>query len=298
VTSFSNLASGRGAATSAVLAPTAQPELPDHADPPADTAQEAAAIGMFAFARGPRAGTCLHEILERVDFTRIGTNETAAIVRTSLERHGLLYAWQHGRPDFDPLAATVSMLERLTRAPLPGCGLRLEQVDRAHRLSEWQFYTPVGSLSTRLVAQVLGRHGTRLVASQYSPALHARPDALTHGFLNGFVDLVFAHEDRWYIVDWKSNHLGARPADYDRETLWHAMCADDYVLQYHLYALGLHRYLRHRLNGYEYSRDFGGVYYGFLRGIEPPTERGWYFDRPAPELIDALDTAVGREPAP
>jgi exodeoxyribonuclease V beta subunit len=76
------------------------------------------------------------------------------------------------------------------------------------------------------------------------------------------------------------------------------MCADDYILQYHLYALGLHRYLRHRLSDYDYSRDFGGVFYGFLRGIDPTSERGWYFDRPPPELIDALDTAVGREASP
>ena len=31
------------------------------------------------------------------------------------------------------------------------------------------------------------------------------------GFMKGFIDLVFEFEDRFYLVDWKSNWLGARP---------------------------------------------------------------------------------------
>ena len=37
------------------------------------------------------------------------------------------------------------------------------------------------------------------------------------GFLKGFIDLVFRFEDRFYLVDWKSNHLGNRVEDYGPE---------------------------------------------------------------------------------
>ena len=34
--------------------------------------------------------------------------------------------------------------------------------------------------------------------------------------MRGFIDLFFRFEDRYYIVDWKSNWLGHRPDDYDQ----------------------------------------------------------------------------------
>jgi len=68
------------------------------------------------------------------------------------------------------------------------------------------------------------------------------------------------------------------------------MTEADYVLQYHLYVLGLHRYLRSRLPDYDYNENFGGALYVFLRGIHDSGATGWFHDRPSRALIDALDT--------
>jgi exodeoxyribonuclease V beta subunit len=67
-----------------------------------------------------------------------------------------------------------------------------------------------------------------------------------------------------------------------------------YDLQYLLYTLALHRYLRRRLPAYEYEHHFGGVYYLFLRGMRPETgpRCGVYFDRPALDLVEELDGQV------
>ena len=46
------------------------------------------------------------------------------------------------------------------------------------------------------------------------------------------------------------------------------MAEHRYDLQYQLYTLALHRYLRHRLPDYDYRRHFGGVIYLFLRGVD------------------------------
>jgi exodeoxyribonuclease V beta subunit len=56
----------------------------------------------------------------------------------------------------------------------------------------------------------------------------------------------------------------------------------------------LHRYLGGRLPDYDYERHFGGVYYLFLRGMRPQTGPtcGVFFDRPALNLVDALDKQV------
>ena len=93
------------------------------------------------------------------------------------------------------------------------------------------------------------------------------------------------------MVDWKSNHLGHDPASYHADALEHEMFESHYVLQYHLYLVALHRFLRLRVPGYSYDSHIGGAWYAFLRGIDG-TGRGWFHDRPPWSLIDALDALM------
>jgi len=120
------------------------------------------------------------------------------------------------------------------------------------------------------------------------PAL--QPNRL-NGMLKGFMDLVFAHQGRYYVLDYKSNWLGAEPAAYRRDRLDEAMARESYLLQYLIYTVALHRYLRLRVPDYDYERHFGGVYYLFLRGMDPAQGPacGVFHDRPAPALVVALD---------
>ena len=109
--------------------------------------------------------------------------------------------------------------------------------------------------------------------------------------MRGFIDLIFETGGRFYILDYKSNWLGLRSEDYEGEHMDRAMAREGYFLQYLLYTLALHRYLRHRLPDYDYDRHFGAVFYLFLRGMDPVSgaRRGVYRDRPAKALIEELD---------
>jgi ATP-dependent exoDNAse (exonuclease V) beta subunit len=78
-----------------------------------------------------------------------------------------------------------------------------------------------------------------------------------HGFMRGFIDMVFRHEERYYLVDWKSNHLGDGYESYHARRLVTPMQEELYSLQYHIYTLALHQYLRWRLPAYRYERHFG-----------------------------------------
>jgi exodeoxyribonuclease V beta subunit len=89
------------------------------------------------------------------------------------------------------------------------------------------------------------------------------------GVLRGVIDLVFAHDGRYYLADYKSNWLGPQADDYTPEALAVAMAGGGYTAQALIYALALHRHLRARLPDYDVARDFGGVYYLFLRGMAP-----------------------------
>jgi exodeoxyribonuclease V beta subunit len=110
------------------------------------------------------------------------------------------------------------------------------------------------------------------------------------GFLRGFIDLVFRRGERFYVVDYKSNHLGEEARDYEQPALRAAMVDHHYYLQAYLYTVALHRYLRARLPGYDYERHVGGYAYLFLRGMAKghPLGTGVLAERPPRALIEAL----------
>ena len=77
-----------------------------------------------------------------------------------------------------------------------------------------------------------------------------------------------------------------------------AMAEHGYHLQYLLYTLALHRYLRRRLPDYDYDRDMGGSLYLFVRGVRPDWANahlagddvpGVFFDKPSLDMVNALD---------
>jgi len=113
------------------------------------------------------------------------------------------------------------------------------------------------------------------------------------GFLKGFIDLVFRFEDRFYLLDWKSNWLGNRMEDYSPDAIRNEMRQEYYFIQCHLYTVALHKYLAMRVPGYDYERHFGGVIYPFLRGLDPDRpERGAYRDRPPRSAVDQLSALL------
>ena len=71
----------------------------------------------------------------------------------------------------------------------------------------------------------------------------ALPERELRGMLMGFADLVFEHGGRYWVLDYKSNHLGTSDADYAEDALERAMAAHRYDVQAALYLVALHRLL-------------------------------------------------------
>jgi exodeoxyribonuclease V beta subunit len=114
--------------------------------------------------------------------------------------------------------------------------------------------------------------------------------AQVNGLLKGFIDLVFVHNQKYYVADYKFNALGNNDAAYTAEAMETAMLAKRYDLQYALYLLALHRLLKTRLSAtYNYDTYIGGGLYLFLRGINGPSG-GRVFDKPPNALIEGLDS--------
>ena len=115
--------------------------------------------------------------------------------------------------------------------------------------------------------------------------------ARLEGLFKGFMDLVFLHDGRYYIADYKSNFLGDAGADagrYAPDALAEDVARHRYDLQYALYLLALHRQLRARLPDYDYDRHVGGAVYLYLRGWDGQGG-GVHAERPPRALVEALD---------
>ena len=86
------------------------------------------------------------------------------------------------------------------------------------------------------------------------------------GFLKGVIDLVFFHQDQYYLVDWKSNWLGPDESYYTQKAMNQAIIHHRYDMQALIYQEALKRYLK-LFDPRPFEEIFGGCYYIFLRGL-------------------------------
>lgn len=231
------------------------------------------------FPRGAAPGTFLHSLFEELDFTQPVPEGWMA---EKLQLSGFDAQWAPVLTDW---------LGGVLKTRLPGPDIALNQLAARDKQVEMAFYLPIAQLLTAERLDALIRQYDPLSAD--TPPLDFRQ---VHGMLKGFIDLVFRHEGRYYLLDYKSNWLGEDREAYTRPAMEQAMLAHRYDLQYQLYSLALHRYLRHRLADYDYDRHFGGVIYLFLRGMDGQEGgQGIFTTRPVRPLIDGLDQLFAGE---
>jgi len=233
---------------------------------------------LHLFPRGPNPGTFLHGLLEmagRDGFAQVASDPAALReqIARRCQRRGL-DAW------IEPLN---SWLGSLLTTPLKLEGdARVSLAELTVYQPELEFWFETQRVDVRQIDALVQRH---VLPGVPRPAL--LPDRL-NGMFKGFIDLVFEHQGRYYVVDYKSNWLGEGDAAYTDEAMQATVASHRYDLQYVLYLLALHRQLQLRLPDYDYDRHVGGALYLFLRGSRAPGQ-GIHRARPPRELIEALD---------
>ena len=239
---------------------------------------------LFAFPRGARHGSFLHGLLERIDFDqRADAPATRDLLARSLAREGYETQW---------LPALVSMIDDVLGCVLDGERLRLRDLAPAQRVVEMGFEFPLAQLDCARLNALLAAHDP--LARTATPLAFAS----IRGMLSGFIDLVFEHEGRFYVADYKSNHLGNELQHYEPARLGASIAEHRYDLQYALYTVALARLLRARLGrAYDYDAHVGGVYYLYLRGMRAAagTAHGVFRARPPRALVEALDALFAGE---
>lgn len=229
---------------------------------------------IFTFPKGARPGTLLHSLFETIDFQSAAGEPLAQHIATLLAQDGFDDSWAQ---------VLQQQVEAVLDTPLEtgfGEPVRLRDLAPERKQVELEFFLPMGRVTAPALTALCQQH------DPLSRGNKPLSFATVQGMLKGFIDLVFEWQGRWYLLDYKSNHLGMSPADYSRSALEQAMVEHRYDLQYQIYSLALHRLLSLRLPGYDFDQHFGGVFYLFLRGMP---QGGIFHTRPSRELVQGLD---------
>ena len=251
-------------------------------DTPAGDEPVKLAGGIWSITRGAAIGNAWHKLLEDADFQAgISLEETARV----MSMYNFKSPEQH--------QAAHQMFGRLLDYELP-CGLQLKKLSNRARLNELEFLldAPQGFRLSDLCAA-----GRKYMLDEFKHAPEGNGFFnMQGGFFTGFIDMVFVHNNKFYIVDWKSNSLDYDPAMFQTENLKQRLFEKNYQMQYLCYTAALVRYLEQRLNckftAELYDRYFGEVYYIFLRGMVLEPAAGVFAARPPFETVSAIADVI------
>ncbi|AOB29614.1 exodeoxyribonuclease V subunit beta [Bordetella sp. H567] len=238
---------------------------------------------LHAFPAGAQAGTFFHELLEWAaaqGFAAIAGQPE--VVRDAVARRCQVRnwsAWTDGLTAWLMDAVTRSMsLPDMPGGPVAPVAL----AGVGDYIAEMEFWLGADNVDVALLDRIVRAH---TLDRAERPVLEP---ARINGMLKGFIDLVFEHQGRYYVLDYKSNRLGNDDTAYTQAAMRDAILGHRYELQYALYLFALHRLLRARLPDYDYDRHVGGAAYVFLRGTHS-AQGGVFAERPPVEMMHALD---------
>jgi exodeoxyribonuclease V beta subunit len=237
----------------------------------------------FTLEKGASAGNLLHDLLEHNDFSAPEWEETGSelVTRFGLEQRSTpqLYEW----------------LDEVLQTPLyPNMLFSMSDLPLDKTLREAEFYFPMNDSRWQGLRSVLKAH-RQDVAQILDAEAQDTPQLLTpslQGMMHGYIDLIFEHEGKYYVADYKSTWLGDTVESYSPSALFENNQHHLYDLQYLIYCLALHRYLKQSLPNYSATEHFGGVYYLYLRGMHPENEKGEgvFYSPITPNILNALDS--------
>ncbi len=234
-------------------------------------------VNEFTFPKGTNSGTLFHTILEDIDFN-ITFDDILAKSDNYLSIYGIDKKWGE--------ILSKMVINMLTTHLDDHKTLRLSDINQNNCIKEMEFYFSVSRTEASELQNILKDLGD--FRESHVMSLNFKPFA---GYIKGYIDLVFEHNGKYYIVDYKTNYLGSAIEDYSKDKITSAVYEHSYYLQYCLYSFAIHRHLKFYLENYDYDTHFGGVYYLFARGMRPELNNkyGIYFNRPEKDLIEKLD---------
>lgn len=214
--------------------------------------------------KGAKTGNFLHFVFENLVFNRPET------WRKSLERAMKRFSIAM---DDTTISHLMTLLAHVLQTEISADGsvFSMDEINSFECIHELEFDFPVGKFYPKSL-QKLREEGI-VIAEKFQGKIE--------GLMNGKIDLFFKNQGKYYVLDWKSNYLGPQVNDYSAENLSITMSENNYHLQYLIYSYAVKKYLESRLGAkFNFSRDFGGVIYLFVRGMRNGERSGIFYEKP------------------
>lgn len=238
--------------------------------------EEEPQLSIFNFYKGAKAGTFLHTVFENIDYNNPLCPENECKVKELLLLEGYEEEWT-------PII--MKLVNDVLSKSMTAADIVLNKVAKDKLLCEMEFTFPISKLNAQKLANVCSKH------DPLSDGMELNFFDVS-GMLKGFIDLTFEYEGKFYVLDWKSNHLGDDKSCYTQDAIREAMRDHRYDLQYQIYSVALHKFLATRIPNYSYEEHFGGVLYLFLRGVNSENDNGIYFAKPSEEFLDEMSLVL------
>ena len=244
-------------------------------------------INIFNFQPGAKTGTCWHEIFENLDFTS-DDEIIKATVNKTLQNYNL---------DIDKSEEVAAqkrkcvfmMTKNVLNTYLPSLNnTKLSDITHKNKLAEMEFnFSLTEGFRTNDISDTVFEFSKKFGIQHKITNWN---DSFIKGYMTGFIDLLFRHNGKYYIIDWKSNKLEGTPESFEQSGLKKEIAKNYYFLQYLIYTVALDKYLSQTIPDYSYDKHFGGIFYIFLRGVDdnPRSTRGIFYDKPDKILINNL----------
>ena len=329
VFSYSSMVNGMGnaVAVNRISGKTNDNDDPVSAEEIAESGNQTTKEPRFAFPKGSTAGTLLHDALEHIDFRKVyadfmdhcGSQKVIDFLNTDNVNETMLYQTLKGRlmaygfvSDTETVRGLTWWFMEILSSVLfkdgeSGKQVALKDLDDSDCIKEMEFWLNVDAgfnikAFNKLIREI-DREGCSSPLIDYAeyesqnesdnPLLPEVSISDISGLLNGYIDLVFKCGDRYYVADYKSNYITDRIGSYDNKEIRKNMINHHYYIQYILYTLALHRFLKLHLPDYDYERHMGGIAYLYLRGMKSSSDKyagyGIFTNKITGEYIEKLD---------
>lgn len=264
----------------------------------------------FNFAKGSTAGSFLHKIMEIVlakdDVDKTDKDSLYNFVNSQL-KYDFYHLVSKSGDDEDAknekIVALSSWLYDILNANLlpkakDGDQVKLSNLKALDCARELDYFLPCKDFKVRVLNGICHDFYESEVKAFEMLSVPELPDLKKSnfkGYMNGSLDLVAKFDtetgSKFYMIDYKSNYLGNSFSQYTQQKILKSIFESRYDVQILFYSLALYRFLKTTLPNFSYEKDFGGVMYLYLRGMNSFDTKspGQFYVKPSEALIDRLD---------
>ena len=244
----------------------------------------------FRATKGADIGNLLHNVFEETDFSSINNINDIddELIFKQMNKYNIVE-----KKDTENLKKWI--LECFN-ADIPSIDsndkstFSLNDINNLKTIKETNFYLPIknNELYKTEIFKILAKYRNCNLED-----INNTNNFKVFGMLHGFIDLIFEYEGKYYVADYKSNHLGNKIENYTQEAMKNKNEKSLYDLQYLIYSVALVRFLKENIKNFDFNKHFGGVYYLYLRGMK--NGYGVYKTKPSEEIINSFNKLFNKE---